>query len=266
MRVANYRIVANVGGGQFEAEHVVLPRRAIVKTVPEALGFIKPLRVAVVREACILEALQHPGIPRLYETGMSEDHRPWFAYEDIDGTALADLHRALGLAELIALVRDLTDILEHAHRRGIIHGGLHPDRIVMTDRAFPVCIDDWSTARPHDASAPVPSLPRVDGRRFAAPELATGAAIDDRADIYSLGAIARSLMPADAPAALVALVAQMCCEHPWDRPSASEARDALERIPVTLLRPRWTPAFGTPARREDVEELTQEDVILVELS
>src|SRR3569623_3847235 len=124
MRVANFRIVANVGGGQFEAEHVVLPRRAIVKTVPEALGFIKPLRVADVREACILEALQHPGIPRLYETGMSEDHRTWFAYEDIEGTAHADLHRALGLAELLALVRDLPAILAHAHRRGIIHGGL----------------------------------------------------------------------------------------------------------------------------------------------
>ncbi|HSN26402.1 MAG TPA: protein kinase [Kofleriaceae bacterium] len=266
MRVASYRIVAELAGGQFEAEHVVLPRRAILKTVPEALGFVKPLRVAVVREACILEALQHPGIPRLYETGLCDDGRPWFAYEDIDGTAISELRRPLGLAEVIALVRDLTDILEHAHRRGIIHGGLHPDRIVMTERAFPVCIDDWSTARPHDAAAPVPSLPRVDALRYTAPEHATGAAIDDRADIYSLGAIARTLLPASVPVALFALIAQMTAEHPWDRPSASEVRDALERIPVTLLRPRWTPAFGVAARRDDVEELTQEDVILVELS
>ena len=266
MRVANYRIVAALGGGQFEAEHVVLPRRAILKTVPEALSFVMPLRVSVVREACILEALQHPGIPRLFETGLTEDHLPWFAFEDIDGTALEDLRRSLGLAELIALVRDLTDILEHAHRRGIVHGGLHPARIVLTDRAFPVCIDDWSTARPHDAAAPVPSLPRADARRYAAPELATGAPIDDRADIYSLGAIFRPLLPTGTPLPLFALIAQMTAEHPWDRPSASEVRDALERIPVTMLRPRWTPAFGVAARRDDVEELTQEDVILVELS
>jgi serine/threonine protein kinase len=270
MRVANYRIGVDLGGGRHEAEHVVLPRHAIVKTVPDALAWIKPMRIAVMREACILEALQHPGVPRLYETGRLDDGRPWFAFEDVDGTSLTDLGRGrnLGLAELIGLLRDVTDILEHAHRRGIIHGGLHPDRILMTDRAFPVTIDDWSTARPHDAPAAIPSLPLPNARRYAAPELAHCDSIDDRADIYALGMIAREALPAGAPAALVALIEQMTADHPWDRPSASEVHAAVELIPVTLLRPRWTPAFGVPTRtlNDDGDEVTQEEIVLVELS
>jgi serine/threonine protein kinase len=270
MRLANYRIRADVGPGQHEAEHVVLPRHAIVKTVPDSLAWIKPMRVAIMREACILEALQHPGVPRLYETGLLDDGRPWFAYEDVDGMALSTVARSrnLGLAELIALMRDVTDILEHAHRRGIVHAGLHPDRILLTDRAFPITIDDWSTARPHDAPAAIPSIPRPNAQRYAAPELAHCDSIDERADIYALGAIAREAVPPGAPRPLVSLIAQMTAEHPWDRPSACEVRGALDHIPVTLLRPRWTPAFGVAARTpgDDGEEVTQEEIILVELS
>ena len=269
MRVTNfrnYRVVGELGGGLFEAEHTVLPRRAILKTVPDALAWVKPLRVAVMREACILEALQHPGIVRLFETGLCDDGRPWFAYEDVDGTALSDLRRPLGLAELVGLVRDLCDILEHAHRRGIIHDGLHPDRILLTDRAFPIVIDDWSTARPHDAPAAIPSLPRPDARRYLAPELAHGDPIDDRADVYALGMIAKAQLPSAAPRALALLLDQMTAPDRWDRPAISEVRLALETIPVALLRPRWTPPFGVAARSDDAEELTQEDVVLVELS
>ena len=54
----------------------MLPRRAILKTVPDALAWVKPLRVAVMREACILEALQHAGIVRLFETGLLRRRPP----------------------------------------------------------------------------------------------------------------------------------------------------------------------------------------------
>lgn len=259
MHVGNYRIQHAVGGGLFEARHAVLPRRAMIKTVPEALGWVKPLRVAVLREACILEALQHPGIPRLFETGMLADGRPWFAFEDVDGTALAEAGH-LTLPTLVALLRDVAETLEHAHRRGVIHAGLRPDRIVLTDRAYPVCIDDWSSARTHDAGAVVPTV--AGPNRYVAPELAAGDPIDDRADVFALGTIARERLPATTPALITRLVDQMTAVGRWDRPSIGEVREALAAIPVSIPRPRWTPAFGV-VRTDD--EITQEDVILVEL-
>jgi serine/threonine-protein kinase len=260
MHVGNYRIEHAVGGGLFEARHAVLPRRALIKTVPDALGWVKPLRVAVLREACILEALQHAGIPRLYETGRLADGRPWFACEDVDGTPLDEAGH-LTLPTLITLIRDLAEVLEHAHRRGVIHAGLRPDRIVLTDRAFPVCIDDWSCARTHDAGAVVPAV--AGPRRYEAPELAAGDPIDDRADVFALGMIARERLPAATPALIARLFDQMVAPGRWDRPSITEVRDALAAIPVSIPRPRWTPPLGVTRISDD--EITQEDVILVAL-
>jgi serine/threonine-protein kinase len=260
MHVGNYRIEHAVGGGLYEATHAVLPRRALIKTVPDALHWVKPLRLTVLREACILEALQHPGIPRLYETGRLADGRPWFAYEDVDGTPL-DEAGPLTLPTLIALLRDVAEILEHAHRRGIIHAGLRPDRIVLTDRAFPVCLDDWSSARTHDAGVPVPTVSGPG--HYAAPELSSRDPIDDRADVFALGTIAKERLPPTTPALIARLVDQMVSPDRWDRPSITEVRDALAAIPVAIPRPRWTPAFGVAARTDD--EITQEDVILIEL-
>jgi serine/threonine-protein kinase len=259
MDVGSYRIEHAVGGGLFEARHAVLPRRALIKTVPDALGWVKPLRVAVLREACILEALQHAGIPRLYETGRLDDGRPWFAFEDVDGTPLDEAK--LTLPTLVALLRDMAEVLEHAHRRGVIHAGLRPDRIILTDRAFPICIDDWSSARTHDAGAAVPTV--AGPRRYEAPELAAGDPIDDRADVFALGAIARERLPATTPALIAGLVEQMLAPDRWDRPSITEVRDALAAIPVSIPRPRWTPPLGVTRISDD--EIAQEDVILVEL-
>jgi serine/threonine protein kinase len=259
MHVGNYRIEHAVGGGLFEARHAVLPRRALIKTVPDALGWVQPLRVAVLREACILEALQHAGVPRLYETGRLADGRPWFACEDVGGTPLDEVR--LTLPTLIALVRDLAEVLEHAHRRGVIHAGLRPDRVILTDRVFPVCIDDWSSARTHDAGALVPTV--AGPRRYEAPELAAGDSIDDRADVFALGTIARERLPATTPALIARLVDQMVAPDRWDRPSITEVRDALAAIPVSIPRPRWTPPLGVTRISDD--EITQEDVILVAL-
>jgi serine/threonine-protein kinase len=256
--MGNYHIERALGGGLFEARHAVLPRRALIKTVPDALHWVKPLRVAVLREACILEALQHAGIPRIYETGRFADGRPWFAFEDVDGTPLDETR--LTLPTLVAVVRDVAEVLEHAHRRGVIHAGLRPDRIVLTDRSFPVCIDDWSTARTHDAGAPVPTV--AGPRRYEAPELGSGDPIDARADVFALGAIVKERLPATTPALIARLVEQMTAPDRWDRPSITEVREALAAIPVSIPRPRWTPAFGV---RTAEDEITQEDVVLVEL-
>lgn len=262
VRAGSYEVENALGGGLFEARHVVLPRRAIIKTVPEALGWVRPLRVAVLREACILEALAHPGVPRIYETGKLDDGRPWFAFEDVEGLSLAEAG-ALALPALVTLLRDLADLLEHAHGRGIIHAGLHPDRIVLTPRAFGVCVDDWSSARTHDATHAVPHVPPPGSHAYLAPEQVAGDRVDDRADIFALGAIARRALPTSAPAALVHLVDQMTAPARDDRPSIREVREMLAAIPVAITRPRWTPPHGLARPTDD--EIAQEDVVLVEL-
>ncbi len=264
-RIGNYRVEHELGptgsGVLLQARHQVLPRRAIIKVVHAAFAGEPPYLVQTLREACILEAIGHPGVPIVYESGLLKDRRPWFAFEVISGPTLEDLLApgALPVRQVARLMRDLADILEHAHRRGVIHRGLRPDRIVVTDqRRYPLCIPDWSEAIAHDASASVPPL---DGSRaYMAPELAhqdAGGAerVDDRADMFALGAItyraltgmlpfnpsaanvpylaARTRRP-DTPRELATIIDALLSVDRFDRPSASEVRSDLDWLIGTL--------------------------------
>src|SRR5438874_12172545 len=95
-RIANYRVVRELGstttGQLYEAVHLVLPRRAVIKVMHASR--MQTFAVQLLREACLLEALTspagHPGIPQVYESGLLDDRRPWFAFERIEGVTLAD--------------------------------------------------------------------------------------------------------------------------------------------------------------------------------
>jgi serine/threonine-protein kinase len=274
VRIGDYQIEQELDGSVYRAVHSVLPRRALLKVARDASE-----SVTVLREACILAALPHPGIVRVYETGRLPDQRTWFAQEIVDGLTLAGTfelgHVALEAAVAIGMIRDVAEILAFAHQRGVIHCGITADCLVVAgrNRGFPMCVTDWSGARPHDA-APLAAAPGA----WVAPELAAGDTIDDRADIYSLGLVAyRALagVPAtgvalelacpELPRELTTLVDSMLAKDRWDRPSASEVRAELGfiagmlatfRAPeaVRIRKPRWTPQVDLgPKLRADTE-------------
>jgi serine/threonine protein kinase len=261
-RIGNYRVERELGptgsGVLLQVRHQVLPRRAIIKVVHAAFAAQPPFVVQTLREACILEAIGHPGVPIVYESGLLRDRRPWFAFELVHGPTLEDVlaSGAMPVIEVAGLLRDLADILEHAHRRGVIHRGLRPDRVVVTnDRRFPLCIPDWSEAIAHDASACVPPPDGCHG--YVAPELAlqdAGAAerVDDRADMFALGAISyralTGVLPFWAgsdylpvhrrrpgvPRELATTIDSLLSFDRFDRPSASEVRAEVDWLLSTL--------------------------------
>ena len=282
-RIGNYRIEHELGptgaGILLQAHHLVLPRRAIIKVVHSAFAGMQAFALQTLREACILEAVAHPGVPVVYESGVLRDRRPWFAFEAISGPTLEDVLApgALGIFEVAGLIRDLTDILEHAHRRGVIHRGLRPDRIVITaERRYPLCIPDWSEAIAHDATTHAPPLASKGSRSYLAPELAQQSAtgpqdvVDDRVDMFALGVIAyraltgrlpygavadcapyapaQQLRP-DAPHELATLIDSLLAFDRFDRPSSSEVRTSIDWLLATLpaLQRRAAPD-GEPQR------------------
>jgi serine/threonine-protein kinase len=253
-RLGNYRVERELGSSQtgtsYQAVHVVLPRRAVLK-----ISTLPALAKQLLREACILEALRHPGAPQVYESGLLPDRRPWFAVESVCGITLADrvAQGTLGALETTTLVRDVANVLEHAHRRGVVHRGLRPDRIVLAvHRRFPICIPDWSCARTHDAAHAIPHLPSADAQQFLAPEQLRGDTVDDRADVYALGLIAyfaltgvhpfasldarrptRDVVP-NAPTELATMIDAMLALDRFDRPSAAEVRSDLDWLASAL--------------------------------
>lgn len=228
----------------YVATHVVLPRQAHIKVTHPGSRIAA---IQLLREACILEALSHPGVPRVHECGVLADRRPWSAIEQLPGVAfdrLAPEGVPVALSDAAVALRDVADILRHAHERGIVHRRLTASAIIRTQRRRSVyAIEDWADARTLDAEADV--------------------AIDARDDVLALGGVVfRALTGRDAalgasiathcsavPTELITLVDQMLAE-PVARPTAADVYDralwlcdTLEASPL-FERPRWTPPQG----------------------
>jgi serine/threonine-protein kinase len=271
-RIGNYRVEAELGptgsGVLLQVQHLVLPRRAIIKVVHTAFATVQMYVLQTLREACILEAIAHPGVPVVYESGVLRDRRPWFAFEMIGRTTLEELLAPgpVSVVEAAGLLRDLADILEHAHRRGVIHRGLRPERIVIAgERRYPLCIPDWSEAMAHDATGHLPQVTARGSRSYVAPELAHQGAggtqdiVDDRSDMFALGVIAYRALTGRLPFApagdggdddgvyvraadrrpdvvpeLAAIIDSLLSFDRFDRPSALEVRAEIDWLFETL--------------------------------
>jgi hypothetical protein len=179
----------------FEAHHMILPRRAhiTVATAPSAAQ-------RIIREACVLESLNHPGIPRVFDCGVIADGLPWVARELVGGTRVA---ASLGPRDVAELLREVAGILAHAHGRGVIHGDVWLDAVVRVDGALRVL--NWRHAR-------------------------TGNAADGAGDVYALGLAAYATLPADPPRRLGVLLAEMLAADPDARPTAETVAREAARI------------------------------------
>lgn len=239
----DYEVAIDATAVIYLATHVVLPRKTHIKVTHPGS---RTSAIQLLREACILEGLSHAGIPRVHECGVLPDRRPWCAIEIIAGPTFKHVtgDGPVALSELVVALRDIADILQHAHERGIVHRRLITSSIVQTQRRRnSYAISDWSDARTLDAAA--------------------DASVDPRDDVHALGVIAfRALTgklpeplvsaavycPA-APAELISLIDQMLAE-PGVRPTANEAFERAAWLCNTLEvaprpeRSRWTPPQG----------------------
>ena len=225
------------------ATHVVLPRQTHIKVTHPGS---RAAAIQLLREACILEALSHPGVPRVHECGVLADRRPWCSIEMMPGQSFEQFagDKPVALSDLVVALRDVADILRHAHERGIVHRRLTASAILRIQRRRSIyVIEDLGDARTLDADSDT--------------------TIDPRDDIRALGAVAfRALTGREpqlwvscathcssAPVELVAVIDQMLAE-PVARPVADEVYDralwlcqTLEAAPI-IERPRWTPPKG----------------------
>jgi serine/threonine protein kinase len=238
-RIGDYIIQTQVGDA-YEAIHVLLPRKVRLTVAPRPVSSVR-----MMREACILEALRHPGVPRIFEVGvLPTSHEPWVATEIVPGSSLLDLtieKGRLDLREVLTIVQQVADVLAYAHRRGVSHGAVRPDAILRHNQAdagsrgFPLCLINWSEARLHDT--------QVDnGRAFAE-------------DVFALGLVADLVLASrtSAPPKLAALIDDMLAPDPFQRPCAAEI---CARAKVLL--------DGLEILTDD--DIVEESVVLVDIS
>ena len=160
-------------------------------------------------EARLIARLEHPGIVPVYETGTLPDGRVFYAMKLVAG-ARADRYVAGNppLGERLRVVQRVGEALAYAHSCGVLHRDLKPQN-VMVGRFGEVYVMDWGV----EGVAGTPA--------FRAPE----APLDERSDVYALGALVRFLLPADAPPALAAIAAKAMSQRPR-RPVCRRGRGA----------------------------------------
>jgi serine/threonine protein kinase len=236
------------------------------------------------REVKITARLQHPAIVPVYAAGTLGDGENYYAMRLVDGETLdVAIDRATTLTERLALVRAVTTVasaIAYAHSQGILHRDIKPANILV-GKFGEVVVIDWGLARETAAtddevplakgSDPVDDTRTVDGAvvgtpAYMAPEQARGEPVDERADVFAIGALlyhvlrgappprgARSDLATalpELPRDLVAIVAEAMAPDPAVRyRTAAELVADLERFQAGQLVGAHDYSFGQLLRR-----------------
>ncbi|TBR25091.1 hypothetical protein EPO15_02800, partial [bacterium] len=207
------------------------------------------------QEAKQAATLHHPNIAELFE--IAELPEGLFAvYEYASGKSLAAIlteKGSLSLRQSRDVLVPVCRALEHAHRRGVVHGGLSPDRIVLTRQGY-VKVMDFVLARTMTAGA----------SGYSAPEIKRGAPTP-ASDVYSAGIILHQMLSGDLPgegsweaAGPIASLLEKALDLDVRTrlASAREMLDALRGLRADTMPPRaMTPK---PTAVENEERLTSE--------
>lgn len=206
---AGYRIERELKPGGmsrvFVAEDTALRRRVVIKVLaPRLAAELDADRFH--REIRIAAGLQHPHILPLHAAGEGGGLL-YYTMPFVEGESLRariDRTGPMPVAETCRLLREITDALAYAHRRGIIHRDLKPANILIGEGH--ALIIDFGIAKALSAaggeagSAGATSTGLVLGTpTYMAPEQAAGDPIDHRADLYALGCVGYELLAGSPP-------------------------------------------------------------------
>jgi serine/threonine protein kinase len=212
-----YTVTKEIGrggmGSVYAALDAELGREVALKVSNTVAGGAFEQRLAA--EARVLARLEHPGIVPIHDVGRLADGRPFYVMKRIDGTTLTEhIRTPLELGERLRIFERICEAVAFAHARRILHRDLKPDN-VMVGSYGEVMVMDWGVAKamlPGDVERAVPeSHAAVAGastnhgtvlgtQGYMSPEQARGEVneLDERADIYGLGAILLTLLSTDA--------------------------------------------------------------------
>ncbi len=182
------------------------------------------------REYNALAQLAHPAIVEVYDYG-NDDDGAYYTMELLSGKDLVEL-APLPVAEVCRILRDVASALALLHARRVIHRDLSPANIRLTEDGRAKLID-FGALTPFGVAPDLVGTPS-----FVAPECLAGGALDQRTDLYALGALAYWALTGK-----VAVRARSLEELPvaWSLPieppssHAPELPKPLEQLVMSLL-------------------------------
>ncbi|NUW40018.1 serine/threonine-protein kinase [Nonomuraea rhodomycinica] len=255
-----YSLIVQLGAGGMGkvwlARDEMLDREVAVKelTLPEGLPAAErnELVTRAVREAQATARLRHPGIVALHDV-IVEYGRPWLVMELLRGGSLADVvkrHGPMPQEHAARVGADLLEALAAAHAQGLQHRDVKPGNVFITDTGR-VVLTDFGIARQEGQAAITEQGLTIGSPGFIAPERLDGDPGGPASDLWSVGAtlyyavegrpmyggtagerITATLTtpPPEVGGHIGPVIAALTARHPFARPDARTARDALRQV------------------------------------
>jgi tetratricopeptide (TPR) repeat protein len=185
-------------------------------------------------ERQLLSGLNHPNIAALLDGGTTDDGRPYFVMEHVEGQPIdryCDDNR-LSISQRVTLFRKVCAAVHHAHQNLIVHRDLKPGNILITKEGEPKLLDFGIAKVLNPGIAQIAELTGPELRlmtpEYASPEQVRGDPITTASDVYALGVLLYELMTGRRPyrfrTRLQQEIARVICESDPERPSTVVTR------------------------------------------
>ncbi|MHB8900479.1 MAG: serine/threonine-protein kinase [Thermoguttaceae bacterium] len=236
-QLGQYRLMERLGGGGmgevYKAEHVLLKRPCAIKLIKAENEADASAIAHFEKEVKITARLTHWNTVEIYDYGRTDEGTFYYVMELLPGMSLEEIvreHGPLPAARVVHLLRQVCGALQEAHQVGLIHRDIKPANIFAAQRGG-VCdvakLLDFGLVKDAVETPGREKLPRQ--RSFSgtplymSPEQASAYdAVDGRADLYSLGAVAYHLLTGKPPFSGSSIV-ELLTAHARTEPTAPSA-------------------------------------------
>lgn len=246
-KLQGYKINDEIASGGmakiYNATQISLNRPVAVKFLSKTLLDHHEAMSLFERESLIIAQLNHPNIVQVIDKGISDDSRPYFVMEKINGIDLSEL---IGEADLpygkkIDIAIQICKGLYYAHKNNVIHRDIKPANIIIDQHGNAKILDFGIALTEKEGKTDNQTTSVVGTQGYVAPEqMQNYAQATIASDIYSYGMLLRNLFqpthdsgtpPPAIPKALMDLIGRCTHSQPSERfNSLSEVRDLLLRV------------------------------------